>query len=562
MDKTKIDKHQQAGHLVVVVGGRTGRDGIHGATFSSGELTHEHETEFSGAVQIGNAITEKKMLDTIIQARDQGLYDAITDCGAGGLSSAVGEMGSELGAEVHLDRVPLKYAGLSYCEIWISEAQERMVLSVPQGNVERIMAIFKSEGVEAVVIGHFGTPDKRLRLLYRGQTVGDLDTHFLNEGLPRPTKEAVWSNPPRRSPKLRDRTDWNKTLLKILASPNVASKEWIIRQYDHEVQGGSVVKPLLGVGQDGPSDGAVIRPVLGSRKGLAITCGMNPLLGDLDPYQSALHAIDEALRNCVAVGGDLERTAILDNFCWGNCNKPDRMGALVQSAKACHDGALAYGTPFVSGKDSLNNEFQTDSGQTIAIPPTLLISAISVLADVGKCVTSDAKAAGDALFVLGATTSHLGGSHLLLVKERKTGNDVPPVDPARSRQTMLALQKAIEQGLVRAVHDLSEGGLAVAAAEMAFCGGLGVQIDLHKVPLGQEDVPVHARLFAENAGRFLVEVTPENVAGFEALVAAVPHGQVGMVTDSGQVVITSGPDKVINVSIAKAKKAWQGTFRW
>ncbi|HUU60299.1 MAG TPA: phosphoribosylformylglycinamidine synthase subunit PurL, partial [Phycisphaerae bacterium] len=528
LPRDKCFKKPNPGDAIVVVGGRTGRDGIHGATFSSGELTHQHETEFSHAVQIGNAITEKKMLDTILQARDRNLYTAITDCGAGGLSSAVGEMGEDLGAEVHLERVPLKYAGLTYAEIWISEAQERMVLAVPPDNLEEILKIFSDEGVEATVIGHYGTEGKTLRLLYDGQVVGELEMEFLVSGLPRPTKEAVWEKVERPSPAPPARESYNDALLKILAAPNVASKEWIIRQYDHEVQGGSVVKPLVGVTEDGPGDAAVIRPVLGSRRGLVISCGMNPRVGELDPYQSALHAVDEALRNSLAVGGNLDRTAMLDNFCWGNCNKPDRMGALVQSAKGCRDAALAYGVPFISGKDSLNNEFQTETGETIAIPPTLLISAISVIDDVSRCVTADAKAAGDYLFVLGRTGGLLGGSHLLMVEGLETGTDVPPVDLQTNVRVFRALQAAIAAGTVRSCHDLSEGGLAVAAAETAFAGGLGVEIDLAAVPCDAE-IGTAPKLFAEYPGRFVVEVAPDHYDAFLRIIADCPFGELGRV---------------------------------
>jgi len=560
LDRDKCFKEAHPGDAIVCVGGRTGRDGIHGATFSSGELTHQHETEFSHAVQIGNAITEKKTLDTLLQAQAQGLYSCITDCGAGGLSSAVGEMGEQLGAEVHLDRVPLKYAGLSYAEIWISEAQERMVLAVPQENVERILKIFSDEDVEATVIGHYGVEGRKLKLFYAGQQVCELDMEFLHNGLPRPTKEAMWDFTPRPSPAVPPRDDYGEALRKILASPNVASKEWIIRQYDHEVQGGSAIKPLVGATEDGPGDAAVVRPVLGSPRGLAISCGMNPRLGPLDPYQSALHAVDEALRNCVAVGGNLDRTAILDNFCWGNCNKPDRMGSLVQSAKGCYDAAKAYGTPFVSGKDSLNNEFQTRDGQTIAIPPTLLISAISVIEDVSRCVTSDAKEAGNYLFVLGRTGGQMGGSHYLLVEGVESGNDVPPVDLPGSLKVMRAVQSAIRAGAVRACHDLSEGGLAVAAAEMAFAGGLGVDLDLRALPCTGEPSQA-ARLFGESAGRFLVEVAPDRYDAFLRCVRDVPFGELGRVTDSGRIVLRSGGKTLIDLPLADAKAAWQGTFR-
>ncbi len=546
---------------ILVVGGRTGRDGIHGATFSSGELTHQHETEFSHAVQIGNAITEKKTLDTILQARDEGLFSGLTDCGAGGLSSAVGEMGQALGAEVHLERVPLKYAGLSYDEIWISEAQERMVLAVPQENLPRILEIFADEDVEATVIGHFGSEGRMLRLFYAGDLVGEMEMDFLHEGLPRPTKDAIYEKVDRPSPTPPVRTSFNDTLLKILAAPNVASKEWIIRQYDHEVQGGSVIKSLVGVGQAGPGDAAVIRPVLASKKGLVISCGMNPRFGELDPYQSALHAVDEALRNSIAVGGNLSRTALLDNFCWGNCNKPDRMGSLVQAAKACRDAALAFGTPFISGKDSLNNEFQTDDGRTIAIPPTLLISSISVVDDSRRCVTADAKEPGNYLFLLGLTLPHMGGSHMLAVEGLPTGNDVPPVDLAASKKVMTALQAAIEGGFVRACHDLSEGGLAVSAAEMAFAGQTGLLLDLAAVP-ADGAVPTAALLFAESAGRFLVEVPLPHYDAFLRIVKDCPFGELGRVTDTRRVVILEGTKAVIDVSIEEALAAWKKTFDW
>ncbi|NQU76304.1 MAG: phosphoribosylformylglycinamidine synthase subunit PurL [Planctomycetes bacterium] len=569
--RDKCFNHPKAGDAIVVVGGRTGRDGIHGATFSSGELTHAHETQFSHAVQIGNAITEKKMLDTLIRARDGDLYDAITDCGAGGLSSAVGEMGQELGAEVHLDRVPLKYAGLSYDEIWISEAQERMVLAVPAENVEPILNLFASEDGEATVIGHFGLADRKLRLLYESQVVGELDMEFIHEGLPRSTRRAEWQAQRHPTPPPPEQDDYTDTLKRILAAPNVASKEWIIRQYDHEVQGGSVIKPLVGATHDGPGDAAVIRPVLASNKAVALSVGMNPLLGELDPYQSALHAVDEALRNIVAVGGNLDHTAILDNFCWGRCDRPDLMASLVRSAKACYDAAIAYGTPFISGKDSLNNEFKTESGSNITIPPTLLISAISVIDDAGKCITADAKAAGNFIFIVGRTAAELGGSHYLKVEKLPTGNDVPPVDTAANCRVLKAVQRAIAAGAVRSCHDLSEGGLAVTAAEMAFSGQLGMELNLTAMPVGSTDthgqrpIPTAALLFGESAGRLLVEVPPESFDTFCRAMGEVPFGELGKVTDTAALVIYGpggGAKPLIDADVAELKAAWQGTFDW
>jgi len=560
LDRDKCFGLARSGDAIILVGGRTGRDGIHGATFSSGELTHEHETEFSHAVQIGNAITEKKMLETLVQARDEGLYNAVTDCGAGGLSSAVGEMGAQLGAEVHLDRVPLKYAGLNYTEIWISEAQERMVIAVSPQNVERALKVFSAEDVQATVVGHFGTEDRQLRLIYNGTLVGELSMEFLHDGIPRPVKDALIDFKLTPSPVPPKRESYGEILLKILASPNVASKEWIIRQYDHEVQGGSAIKPLVGAKMDGPGDAAVVRPVLDSHRAVVLSCGMNPRLGELDAYQSALHAVDEALRNAVAVGADLDRTAILDNFCWGNCNKPDRMGSLVQAAKACYEAAVAYGTPFISGKDSLNNEFQTEDGRTISIPPTLLISAISVIADARRCVTADAKQAGNYVFLLGRTDGRLGGSHYLLVEGLPSGTDVPPVDLKTNLAVMRTIQRAIEAGFVRACHDLSEGGLAAAAAEMSFAGDLGMELDIESMRVTQQSAD-QAKLFAESAGRFLAEVAPKDYDAFCRLIRDVPFAEIGKITDTDKLVIKSRGNTLIDLPIDQAKSAWQGTFR-
>ncbi|MEE9603635.1 MAG: phosphoribosylformylglycinamidine synthase subunit PurS, partial [Thermoguttaceae bacterium] len=328
------------GDLVVAVGGRTGRDGIHGATFSSAELTHQSDSLSGGAVQIGNAITEKMVLDVLMVARDRGLYSAVTDCGAGGFSSAVGEMGEKIGAEVWLERIPLKYEGLSYTETWISEAQERMTLSVPEDKWEELHRLCKSEGVEATVIGQF-VPSGRLVLKYNDNQVADLSMEFLHEGRPPVVREAVYQPPAVEKLTIpeKETCDHTDQLQRILGSLNVASKEWVIRQYDHEVQGGSAIKPLVGVGNDGPGDAAVVRPLLDSQRGIVISCGMNPHYGDLDTYWMAAAAIDEAVRNCVAVGADPTRIAILDNFCWGTTDRPETLGSLVRASLACYDVA-------------------------------------------------------------------------------------------------------------------------------------------------------------------------------------------------------------------------------
>jgi phosphoribosylformylglycinamidine synthase II len=557
-------KEPKAGDLIVSIGGRTGRDGIHGATFSSAELTPDSEMLSGGAVQIGNAITEKMVTDVMLAARDRRLYSAVTDCGAGGFSSAVGEMGETIGAEVWLEKAPVKYDGLSYTEIWISEAQERMVFSVPGRNWEEFRSLCASEGVEATVIGKF-VPTGRLELKYNGQTVGDMTMKFLHDGRPPVVREAVYEPPEVQPLSLPKAADYTNDLCGILSSLNVASKEWVIRQYDHEVQGGSVVKPLVGVANDGPSDAAVVRPVLSSRRGVVVACGMNPHYGDHDTYHMAASAIDEAMRNCVAVGADPSRIAILDNFCWGDCDRSETLGSLVRAALACRDSAVALGTPFISGKDSLNNEFSFDDAdgnqQTIVIPPSLLISAMGQVDDVERCVTMDLKTAGNTVYAIGLTRDELGGSHLALVREL-SGGQVPTVDLSQSKETFARLHAAIHAGQIRACHDLSEGGLAAAAAEMALAGGLGLTLSLDNLPVDGE-LDTATRLFSESNTRFLCEVAPDKTAEFEATLGdAVPLARVGEANESGRLVINSGEQPVIDAPINELKEAWQRPLRW
>jgi len=557
--KGKSEKEARPGDLIVVVGGRTGRDGIHGATFSSGELTVESEEVSNTAVQIGNPITEKKVTDTLLKARDEGLYGAIDDCGAGGLSGAVGEMGQKTGAEVYLEKVPLKYKGLTYTEIWISEAQERMVLSVNPVKLKRLLEIFVSENVEAVVIGKF-IDDKMLHLTYNNEAVADLDMDFLHNGVPKLKRKAVWDPPECAEPKIREPKDLGTSLKKILASPNVASKEWIIRQYDHEVQGGSVLKPLQGIDNDGPGDASITRPILSSKKGIIVSNGINPRYGLIDPYHMAASAIDEALRQIISVGGDLGRVAILDNFCWGNTDKPDRLGGLVRAALACYDIAKAYGCPFISGKDSLNNEYATQEG-TIAIPPTLLISAIGVMDDVTKAISMDFKKPGDLIYIIGITKDELGSSHYYYVNGY-LGSNVPKVDAKEGKRLMDSLSRPINKGLVEACHDLSEGGIGVSLAEMAFSGGLGAQIRLKDVPR-EEGIDRNDKiLFSESNTRFIVEVSKKKRREFEKALKGVTFGCIGEVKVSKKVKVIGLKGKaVIDEETEGLKRSWQKTFK-
>ncbi|MBN1862954.1 MAG: phosphoribosylformylglycinamidine synthase subunit PurL [Dehalococcoidales bacterium] len=551
---------QRPGDLVVLVGGRTGRDGIHGVTFASEQLTEESSSASFSAVQIGNPIVEKEVIDTLLQARDRRLYSRITDCGGGGLSSAVGEMGANTGVKVYLDRVPLKYAGLSYTEIWVSESQERMVLAVPPEKAGELLKLFSDEDVEAVVIGEF-TDDKRLTLLYQGNQVCDLDMEFLHHGIPQVSRQATWTPPRHPEPDFACPDDPGEALLGILGSWNVCSKEWVIRQYDHEVQGASVLKPLVGRDNDGPGDAAIIRPVLDSETGAIVSCGVNPRYGEIDPYWMAASAIDEALRQIIAVGGDLARVALLDNFCWGDAREPEILGALVRAAQACYDMALAYETPFISGKDSLYNEFEYQ-GRVISIPHTLLISALGIMEDVSRAVSMDFKQPDDLIYLVGLTHNELGGSEYLRLNGL-TGNRVPRVNPQQAKRTMERLSLATRRGLVRACHDLSEGGLGVAVSEMAFAGGLGALVHLNSVPLGEPISRDDTILFSESNSRFLAEIAPEQETEFREVMRGVSLAAIGQVTDSARLEIYGlAGEKILVRSLKELKEAWQKPLRW
>ncbi|MDZ7705939.1 MAG: phosphoribosylformylglycinamidine synthase subunit PurL [Trueperaceae bacterium] len=543
------------GDRIVVLGGLTGRDGLRGATFSSRDLGSESSgTDIaSTAVQIGDPIVEKDVMEVILAARDQGLYNAITDCGAGGLSSAIGEMASGLGAHVELHNVGLKYAGLLPWEIWLSEAQERMVLSVSPDKLDQVRVLCEHYGVHCDVVGEM-TGTGRMLVTYGGDPVVDLPMDLLHEGHPRMRLEAEWRPPREVSVKqVEDVPDLDASdlLLRFLADPNVASKEYIVRSYDHEVQGGTVVKPFTGAHNHGPSDAAVLRP-LGTKglRGIALGNGINPHYGELDPYAMALSAVDEAVRNVVAVGGDPDRLAILDNFCWGNPRLPDRLGSLVRAAQGCWAAATAFDLPFISGKDSLNNEYVAADGTRRPIPGTLLISALAIVPDVTLAVTMDAKAAGNLIYIVGETKNEFGGS--LMMQHIGAGNAVVPGLAEGGVGVARALHRAITGQLVRACHDLSEGGLAVAAAEMAIAGALGLRIDPGKVPVSDDVSHPLEILFSESNGRWLVEVAPEQAGAFEAALSGYPVAQCGEVTEGGRLELSP-----IDLPIDRLDTAWQ-----
>ncbi|MBK6709461.1 MAG: phosphoribosylformylglycinamidine synthase subunit PurL [Chloroflexi bacterium] len=574
----------QPGDLIVAIGGRTGRDGLRGATFSSMEMDVATSEIAGTAVQIGHPIMEKQVQEVVLRARDAGLYTAITDCGAGGFSSAVGEMGEKLGATVQLQDVKLKYPGLRPWEIWLSEAQERMVLAVPPDNFARLAEICAGQDVEPTVLGTFGD-NGRLHIHYGKTLVGELDMDFLHNGIPQRRLIADFGlrisdfrNLPLRNPQSAIRNP-KEALMRLLAHPDIRSKEDVIRKYDHEVQGGTAVKPLTGYANHGPSDAAVIVPASAERgvrsvelnsalrtphaalKGAALANGICPAYTDLDPYHMAFAAVDEALRNVTAVGADPDQVAILDNFCWGNPLLPDRLGSLVRCAQGCFDAAVAYQTPFISGKDSLNNEYTGSDGQKHAIPGTLLISALGIVPDVAKTVTMDLKRAGDFLFIVGETGAELGGSHFGLVGGaiQPQHNNVPKAKSG-ALDTFRKLHKAIQAGLVQACHDCAEGGLAVTLAEMCLAGGLGVEIQLSHAPRDpywaySSD---EAILFSESLSRFVVEVQPEDADQFRAIMAGTPHECVGVI--GGEVLRVNGraSQPILETSVQELEQAWRG----
>lgn len=513
----------QAGDYIIVIGGRTGRDGLRGATFSSMEMDATTGTVAGSSVQIGNPITEKQVQEVIIRARDEKLYNAITDCGAGGLSSAVGEMGESVGATVQLKTIPLKYAGLQPWEIWLSEAQERMVLAVPPENWPRLQEIAAGQDVEAIHIGTFEATG-RMTVHNGASTVGDMAMAFLHDGIPTRHLKALWQTPDIQPGTLKENTpEW---LNKLLAHPNIHNREGVVRRYDHEIQGATHVKPFGGIGEHGHNDGAVLIPVNSAEgyRGIALSSGICPQYTELDPYAMAWAAIDEAMRNAVAVGVDPEQVAILDNFCWGNPNLPDRLGSLVRNVQGCYDAALTYGTPFISGKDSLNNEYTDSDGNRHAIPGTLLISAVGIVPDARKTTSSDLKSPGNLIYVIGQTRAELGASHYAMLTDTPFATAPQPAENPLG--TLKALHQAIAADYVQACHDVSEGGIAVALAEMCISGGLGADVDLTSMPQDDNLSGIH-QLYSESLTRFIVEVQPEDAAAFEALlngVALTPGG--------------------------------------
>lgn len=554
------DKKASPGDYIVMTGGRIGKDGIHGATFSSEEL---HEGSPATAVQIGDPITQKKMSDFILEARDLGLFQCVTDNGAGGLSSSIGEMARDCnGCEVHLDRAPLKYAGLAPWEIFVSEAQERMTLAVAPEKFTALAALAELREVEIADIGVF-TDTGRLECFYNGKRIGALSMEFLHKGVPTMHLKAELSPVEHTPVVLGDTIDYNAALTKVLASLNVCSKESFVRMYDHEVQGQSVLKQFQGIEADGPGDASVIRPVAGSNKGVAIACGIAPKYSDLDAYWMMAASIDEAVRNLVCVGAKIGTIAGLDNFCWPDPVESDKtpdgrhkLAQLVRCCEALRDVCVAYDIPLISGKDSMKNDYKIGDTK-ISIPPTVLFTASAVMDDVTKSVSMDAKRADDFVYVLGETFDEMGGSEYFAL-DGKLGTNPPKVDPQTARARYEALNTAIENGLVASCHDCSDGGLGAALAETAGAGRLGMDLDLAVLGV---DHPAVA-LFSESQSRLVVTVSPEHTSSFEALINATHCFRLGVVTETPTLHIVMGSTELVNTPIEVLNDAWKSTLDW
>lgn len=542
--------------VIIAVGGRTGRDGIHGATFSSGEMTAQTISVNASAVQIGNAIEEKRVTDALLACRDAGLLRAITDCGAGGFASAIGEMGSTTGVRVMLEKVPLKYLGLAPWEIWLSESQERMVLAAAPEFAERVLEICSAHNVEATVLGVF-TNDQRLVVTYHGVSVCDLTMQFLHDGLPqrvmtawepaaRPVASAAVPEP--ETPEV-----WMRVYQAVLAHGNVCSKEPIVRMYDHSVQGTSALPPFSGAQHDGPNDAAVIRPLLDQPYGLIVAHGLNPVLNRLDPYAGSLWAAVEALANYVAVGGDFREAALIDNFIWPFPDE-ESLWDLDRAVDACCAVMEAFKLPFVSGKDSLSSTYRRGDF-VLKIPPVLCVSVFGKISDVTKTVTADFKHAGSHIVLVGKPDVTAMGGSVYYDIHGQSGGRVPQVDLQGLPKLFDWLHVHLGNGDILACHDISEGGLAAALAEMCFGGSRGAMID---IPDGWED-RLDEILFNETAGCFLLEVDNDQLPYLQnaSLTDQIPCAVIGQVVLRQTIAVYRNDEPLFTLPLDQLKSAWQ-----
>ena len=554
--KAAYKKRAKSGDYIVVIGGRVGKDGIHGATFSSEALDMGSPAT---AVQIGDPITQKKLSDAVVkEANMQKLFNSITDNGAGGISCSVAEMAKECGGcEVNLDKVPLKYPNLSPWEIWISESQERMTLAVAPIKWLRFKKLMESRGVEVANIGKFSSSGKCI-VWYKGQKVMDLRMDFLHDGLPIRPMQTSFTKVRYEEPKIVHNKNLNREMLQLLGRLNVAGFEFISTQYDHEVQASSVLKPLQGKGRVN-GDAVVVKPVFNSDKGVVLSHGLCPSYSDIDTYHMAACSIDTAVRNAVAIGANIDYLALLDNFCWCSSNESVRLGQLKRAAEACYDTAVSYGTPFISGKDSMFNDFKgyDDKGNStiISIPPTLLISSIGVIEDIAKVVSLDFKFPGDYVYLLGETNNELGGSEYYSMFDA-VGNSVPRVDALRNKRLYRAYYRAIQSNLISSGISLGKAGLGVALAKSAIAGQLGIEVRISDL-LNYGIDRIDTALFSESQGRLLVSVCSDNVAEFEKEMLGQSMTKLGVVIKNSDFVIQD----VVNLDLDKMTKAYRSSFK-
>lgn len=542
----------KVGDALIVAGSRTGRDGIHGVNFASEKIEGDADV-LRSAVQIPDPIVEEKLMRAVLEIGDRRLASGITDLGGGGLSSAVCEIAKSFGcgAEVDLASIPLKTTHIESWEVWISESQERMLLVVPQSAVAKVLSIFEREEVEACVFGKL-TGTNQIVLKNRDETLGVLDLKFLfSPPLPELEAKPFFSETPAKNPKTgHAKTVESKNLLEdllsLLSARNIASKEKFVRTYDFEVKGNTVIKPFQFPGS-GPNDAAVLKPLISSQKGVAVSCGYNPALAMLNPYWMAASSIDEAVRNNIAVGG--RRIALLDNFAWGNVADPKTLGGLVQASKACYEVAKAYSTPFISGKDSMYNE--TPLGEIL---PTLVITAIGIISDISKSLTSDFKTCGNSIFLVGTPRPEMGGSEFYRLKNAG-GGEVPKLDLQTTPSLYRSMMRATEQPFVRAVHDISQGGLAVALAEMCLTNGLGAE-----VKLGGDGLSPTEELFSESNSRFLVEIQADEDEAFEKMFRGLPCRKIGKVQTEMIVISQTDGEPLLSVSTTDCETAWKSGF--
>lgn len=541
----------KAGDLAVVLGGRTGRDGIHGATFSSGEMTSRTIEVNSSAVQIGNAIEEKRTAEALLEASKRGIIQAVTDCGAGGFSSALGEMGEEIGVKVYLEKAPLKYPGLSPWEIWLSESQERMVLAVSPDKIEELLEICRSYNVEATVLAEF-TGDANLTVSYENEIICSLSMDFLHNGLPQRQMKACWQKPQfvqnTSNLDFESSKEWEEIYQRLMAHLDVCSKEPIVRVYDHGVQGSSALPPFGGEKEDGPNDAVILAPILGKDYGMVISHGLNPVLNNIHPYWGSLWSATEAVANAVAVGANPKDLCLIDNFIWPFPDE-ESLGALDLAVDACVDFVEATGMPFISGKDSLSSTYRGKDGQIIKIPPVLCVSVFGRILDIKNTLSSDFKEVGSKIYLVGKRNAkELAGSVFYQLMGLEDEN-LPQVDLKIFPEVCEALYNSTLKGKILSCHDISEGGLACSVAEMCFGGNMGLSLEIPK------EITALDFMFNETAGCFVVETKPDT--NLEDLFKNLPCILIGKTLKEEAISLSKDQKQLFKIDLEKLKEAWQ-----